>query len=41
MKTDTDLAAIRSHGNFQALVAELEKKFPPKRESAPPPREKN
>jgi tetratricopeptide (TPR) repeat protein len=40
LRADADLGALRGRDDFKALVAELEKKFPPKLERAPPPREK-
>jgi hypothetical protein len=39
LKADADLDALRTRADFQALVAELEQKFPPKREVAPAPHE--
>jgi tetratricopeptide (TPR) repeat protein len=40
LKRDAALDALRDRDDFQALVAELEKRFPPKLDRAPPPREK-
>jgi hypothetical protein len=40
MRTDTDLEPLRDRSDFQKLLAELEAKFPPSREVAPPPRQK-
>ena len=37
MKKDTDLDPLREREDFKKLLAELEKKFPPKKESVPPP----
>lgn len=38
MKEDKDLDSLRERDDFKKLVAELEKKFPPKREELPAPR---
>lgn len=38
LKADKDLEPLRERDDFKQLVAELEKKFPPKREVLPPPR---
>jgi tetratricopeptide (TPR) repeat protein len=38
MKTDADLDPLRERDDFQKLLAELEAKFPPKREVLPTPR---
>jgi tetratricopeptide (TPR) repeat protein len=38
MKTDTDLDPLRDREDFKKLVVDLEAKFPPKKETLPPPR---
>jgi serine/threonine protein kinase/tetratricopeptide (TPR) repeat protein len=38
MKADTDLDPLRGREDFKKLLADLEAKFPPKREVLPPPR---
>lgn len=38
MKKDTDLDPLRDRDDFKQLLADLEKKFPPKREVLPQPR---
>ena len=38
MKADTDLDSLRERDDFNKLVADLEAKFPPKKENLPPPR---
>ncbi|MFO0806765.1 MAG: serine/threonine-protein kinase [Gemmataceae bacterium] len=39
IKNDSDLDPLRDREDFRALVADLERRFPPLREVAPPPRE--
>jgi tetratricopeptide (TPR) repeat protein len=38
MKQDTDLDPLRDRDDFKKLLADLEAKFPPKKETLPPPR---
>jgi hypothetical protein len=38
MKTDPDLDPLRDRDDFKRLVADLEAKFPSKKETLPPPR---
>ena len=38
VKTDTDLDPLRARADFKELFADLEAKFPPSLELAPPPK---
>ncbi len=38
MEKDTDFAPLRGRDDFKKLLADLEAKFPPKKETLPPPR---
>ena len=40
LKADTDLDSLRDRADFRSLVADLERRFPPPREVAPMPTEK-